>query len=194
MPSVFISALEDQMRKSLIAAVSAMALTMPSAALLADEAETEAGAETGVEAEIEADAEMTPESESDAEAGAETGAEADADMDADADMEADMEADSEAGAEEVRLTDLEIEALVGMAVESSNGESIGEVEDVVTEDVVTEEGGQRVLISTGGLLGIGADTKAVSVTDIDFDEDGDVAVVTMTEAEFEELPDYEGQE
>ena len=178
------------MRKSLIAAVSAIALTMPSAGLMA---QTDADVGASTEAEIEAGADSGM--DSGAGMDAETGVEADADMDAALEAESDVETDTDmpteppAESDGDELTALEIEAIVGMSVESRDGESVGEV-----EDVVTEADGQVVLISTGGLLGIGADTKAVSVADITFDEENEIAVLAMTEAEFEALADYEGEE
>jgi len=173
------------MRKSLIAAVSAIALTMPSAGLMAQtdmETTTETEIETGIETEMGSDVD------------AETGIEADAGMEAEVEAETDGDTEAEADADmstepEAELTALEIETITGMSVQSRDGETIGEV-----VDVVSRADDQIVLISTGGFLGFGADTKAVSLADIAFDEESEFVVLAMLEEQFEALPDYEGEE
>ncbi|WP_366653869.1 PRC-barrel domain-containing protein [Fodinicurvata sp. EGI_FJ10296] len=178
------------MRSKLIAAVSALALTMSGTSLVAAQQDTDAGvgAETDIEAELET--EGSTDGEADADVGADVDADADMDVDADADMGTETDTEAEAGADAgaTVLGDLDTEALIGATVESSDGEELGEVEDVI------QQGGGRILIETGGLLGLGAETKAVDVADITFDQENEVVVLSITEAEFDELPEYEGEE
>lgn len=178
------------MRSKLIAAVSALALTMSGTTLVAaqQDADTGVGAETDIEAELETESGM--EGEADADVGADVDADADMGVDADADMGTEMDADSDADADAgaTVLGDLDVQALIGATVESSDGEELGEVEEVI------QQGGGRILVESGGLLGIGAETKAIDVADITFDQENEVVVLSMTQAEFDELPEYEGEE
>ena len=77
--------------------------------------------------------------------------------------------------------------LDGVAVHDSNGERIGEL-----DDVLQEEGGDAMAVSldVGGFLGIGEKDVLISVDDLTASADG--IVIDMTRAELEALPVYEG--
>jgi sporulation protein YlmC with PRC-barrel domain len=88
-----------------------------------------------------------------------------------------------------------LDNLTGEDLVDQQGEQIGTIDDVL----LTQDGRiASVLITTGGVMGIGGETKAVDWDrlDVQFDEDGSIREVrtTMTEQELENLPDYDDDE
>jgi sporulation protein YlmC with PRC-barrel domain len=82
--------------------------------------------------------------------------------------------------------------LAGQEVVDSRGEEIGQV-----EDVLIDRDGRVValLISTGGVMGIGGETKAVEwdrfQVQVNQDNEIDRITTTMSEQEFDQLPEYD---
>ncbi|WP_119679096.1 PRC-barrel domain-containing protein [Indioceanicola profundi] len=83
--------------------------------------------------------------------------------------------------------------LLGRTVVGSDGEELGEVEDVIlnasTGDV------EQLVISSGGILGIGGKSIAVDFADATFDQEQEqVRLSNLTSAQVEEMPDFEYQD
>jgi sporulation protein YlmC with PRC-barrel domain len=88
-----------------------------------------------------------------------------------------------------------LDNLTGEDLVDQQGETIGSIDDVL----LTQDGRvASVLVTTGGVMGIGGETKAVDWDrlDVQFDQDGSIREIrtTMTEQELENLPDYEDDE
>ncbi len=90
----------------------------------------------------------------------------------------------------IKLNDLE-----GTSIVNRQDEEIGSVADVVLD---REGRVAAVLVNSGGVMGIGGTTKALSWNDVDVraksDEDDEYKiVVNMNEAEFDNLPEFEAE-
>jgi sporulation protein YlmC with PRC-barrel domain len=88
-----------------------------------------------------------------------------------------------------------LDNLTGKDVTDQQGEQIGSVEDFL----ITADGRiASVLVSTGGVMGIGGETKAVEWDRFDIQKDADGTIeelrTTMSQQELENLPDYEEDE
>ena len=80
--------------------------------------------------------------------------------------------------------------LIGQEVYGADGESIGEVSDLILQD----DGSTRAaIVDVGGFLGIGEKPVAVSFDQLQFTQDGDQqqATVALAQADLEALPTYE---
>ena len=80
--------------------------------------------------------------------------------------------------------------LIGQEVFGSDGESIGEVSDLILQD----DGETRAaIVDVGGFLGIGEKPVAISFDQLQFAQDGDQQQVTVAyaQADLEGLPTYE---
>lgn len=78
--------------------------------------------------------------------------------------------------------------LLGKDVVDADGESVGEVTDLIIGDDGTV---QQAVVSYGGMLGFNEKTSAVDLDDVTLDgPDGDVKL-SITRAQVDELPDYE---
>ncbi|MFW2588797.1 PRC-barrel domain-containing protein [Sagittula sp. SSi028] len=86
---------------------------------------------------------------------------------------------------------LKVEDVMGLPVYDANGESIGEVEDVVTRDDGSID---RVIMDIGGFLRLGTHTVALPLVDLFVDtENGDPrATADYTEDQLRDMPEYEG--
>jgi hypothetical protein len=217
------------MRKKLIAAVSALALTMPTSALMASQDDTTTESDAGVtaapdaeeangevddvdtdmdndvdadenDAAMETDAGVTEDPDTEEPNGEVDDVDADEDVDDAPDLpdpeedtndvdatETDPADEAEADQEDQTLSALEIYALHGMDVRSSDGEDLGEVEDVVSQN-----GQYYLVIASGGLLGIGRERTMIEMTGAQFDPEDEVLVINMTQDEFEQQPEYDG--
>jgi len=81
---------------------------------------------------------------------------------------------------------LQVQALVGRDLRNHNDEVLGEI-----EAVVVGIGGKQVthiLVSRGGLLGIGEDQIAVPWEHVSMTEDGAIVVLRMSEDRFDDAP------
>lgn len=84
------------------------------------------------------------------------------------------------------------EELMGMAVENRQGERLGNVEDFVI-DLDAEEV-PYVVISTGGILGIGDTKKAVPPQALEFSPEEDTLILDMDEQRWEDAPGFDSEQ
>jgi len=93
----------------------------------------------------------------------------------------------------VEVTDsdrVEASSLIGADVQTTTGESIGSIDEIVLGGNGEVEG---VVIDVGGFLGMGSDPVLLSWNDLTLQRDGDsvVAVTSMTAEQLEALTSYE---
>ncbi len=85
--------------------------------------------------------------------------------------------------------DLSANALIGITVKNADKESVGKV-----EDVYVSQNGQikSVVLSSGGVLGIGARYLLVSWNDLKFQREGDSLAVTIAASKdtLKSMPPY----
>lgn len=79
--------------------------------------------------------------------------------------------------------------LIGMDVKNQQGEQLGEVADLVLDP--REAKIKSVVISSGGMLGIGAKKVAVPWEQVKPASDAEAFVVTMTREELQQAPQWE---
>ena len=81
--------------------------------------------------------------------------------------------------------------LHGKAIWGPNGESVGDVSDVVLNDQMQITG---VIVDVGGVLGIGAKPVALAPEMITLRPEGDEVTlhIAATEAELKAMPEYQG--
>lgn len=103
-------------------------------------------------------------------------------------------------ASQKRLTELDqdhikLDDLSGTSIVSRDDEEVGTV-----SDIVVDRQGQVValVVTAGGVMGVGGDTKALAWDDVEVrvkgDEDDEYeVVVNMSEDEFEDLPGFEAE-
>ncbi|SEO81406.1 PRC-barrel domain-containing protein [Salinihabitans flavidus] len=90
---------------------------------------------------------------------------------------------TEQGANELRG-----EWVIGARITSPDGETIGNIEDIILDQ---EEGNvTAAVVSVGGFLGIGAKAVAIDWSELQIDWDANEVVVDLTRAEAEEAPEY----
>lgn len=80
------------------------------------------------------------------------------------------------------------EELLGSAVYGSNGEQVGEVNDIL---VGADGQARRLVIDQGGFLGIGEKRIVLDMDQVEVAQDG--IQVRMTDEQLSELPEYTGQ-
>ncbi len=83
--------------------------------------------------------------------------------------------------------------LISGSVTIGDDDSIGSVTDLVIDP---DGSVSAVLVSVGGVMGIGGDTKALSWDDVEIvrKDDGEVDLrISMTEAQLENLPDFDSE-
>lgn len=86
-----------------------------------------------------------------------------------------------------------VERLLGKTVVGSDGEDIGEVEDVILD--AQSGGAKQLVVSSGGFLGIGEKQIAIEYDDITFDnENDDVKVSNLTRQDVDGMTEYEYSE
>lgn len=79
--------------------------------------------------------------------------------------------------------------LIGMDVKNQQGEELGEIADLVLDP--KEAKIKSVVISSGGMLGIGAKKVAVPWEQVKPASDEQALVVTMTREELQQAPQWE---
>lgn len=102
-------------------------------------------------------------------------------------------ADEPATAEEAPMeegTGAETAELEGQNVFDANGQPVGTIESVKTE----EDGTEVAILSVGGFLGLGAKKISVGVDELQPNADGSGYTIAMTAEEVEAAPEYEGEE
>jgi sporulation protein YlmC with PRC-barrel domain len=96
------------------------------------------------------------------------------------------------GTAEVDTTDaVPADDLIGRTVIGADGESLGEVNDILLSQSGEIE---RVVVGSGGVLGIGEREIAIPWSDAESSETSDELRVTMTKTEFDGAPEYERAE
>jgi sporulation protein YlmC with PRC-barrel domain len=89
-------------------------------------------------------------------------------------------------ADEVRA-----EKLIGMTVYDTNGDKVGAV-----KDILFNENGQAtgVVLSVGGVLGLGAKSVGLQWSEVDIQPDAEVAKIQYNKDQLEAAPDFKTQE
>lgn len=89
-------------------------------------------------------------------------------------------------ADEVRA-----DTLIGMTVYDTNGDKVGKV-----KDILFNENGQAtgVVLSVGGVLGLGAKSVGLQWSEVDIEPDAQVAKVQYNKDQLEAAPDFKTQE
>jgi len=78
--------------------------------------------------------------------------------------------------------------LVGQAVFDANGQQVGTVAEIATD----ETGSEVAVLSVGEFLGLGAKQIAVATTDLQPNADGTGLTIALTAEDIEAAPEYEG--
>lgn len=78
--------------------------------------------------------------------------------------------------------------LIGMSVVDRDGESVGEVSDLIigSDDVV-----QHAIVEVGGFLGFGAKTTAIDLEHATFDQSKGEVTLDISRAEIDAMPEYD---
>jgi sporulation protein YlmC with PRC-barrel domain len=89
-------------------------------------------------------------------------------------------------ADEVRA-----EKLIGMTVYDTNGDKVGQV-----KDILFNENGQAtgMVLSVGGVLGLGAKSVGLQWSEVDIQPDAEVAKIQYNKDQLEAAPDFKTQE
>ena len=98
---------------------------------------------------------------------------------------------SEAIIPEQAAGDMRADTLIGMTVYDTAGEKVGTV-----KDVLFNENGQAtgVVLSVGGVLGLGAKAVGLQWSEVDIQPDAQVAKVQYNKDQLEAAPDFKTQE
>lgn len=80
-------------------------------------------------------------------------------------------------------------ALIGAKIHNDNKDTVGSVDDIYLDDSGNVKG---VIVSVGGVLGVGAKNVAVKWEDLKFGKDGKSLMVTtsLTKDALKSMPDY----
>lgn len=83
------------------------------------------------------------------------------------------------------------EKLIGMNVYDTNGDKVGEV-----KDILFDANGQAVgvVLSVGGVLGLGAKQVGLQWSEVDIQPEADVAKIQYNKDQLEAAPDFKTQE
>ncbi len=81
--------------------------------------------------------------------------------------------------------------LIGMTVYDTSGEKVGQV-----KDILFNENGQAtgVVLSVGGVLGLGAKQVGLQWSEVDIQPDAEVAKIQYNKDQLEAAPDFKTQE
>jgi sporulation protein YlmC with PRC-barrel domain len=89
-------------------------------------------------------------------------------------------------ADEVRA-----DALIGMTVFDTNGDKVGEVKDILFN---AEGQATGVVLSVGGVLGVGAKSVGLNWSEVDVQPDAEAVQIQYTKPQLEAAPDFKTQE
>lgn len=78
--------------------------------------------------------------------------------------------------------------MVGQAVFDANGQQVGTVAEIATD----ETGSEVAVLSVGEFLGLGSKKIAVATTDLQPNADGTGLTIALTAEDIEAAPEYEG--
>jgi sporulation protein YlmC with PRC-barrel domain len=98
---------------------------------------------------------------------------------------------SVAQARPLKTGDVQASDLIGAAVKSASGESIGEVEDLI---VTSAANVTSAVISTGGVLGVGAKKVAIPYKELSIAPDGHALFLNLTEEELQARPAFDADD
>lgn len=83
-----------------------------------------------------------------------------------------------------------VERMLGKTVVGSDGKEIGSVEDVLID--ADSGAASQIVVSSGGVLGLGAKKIAVDYADVSFDDENEqVRVSTLTADAVEGMPEFD---
>ena len=87
--------------------------------------------------------------------------------------------------------DVRAEKLIGMTVYDTNGDKVGAVKDILFNEQGQATG---VVLSVGGVLGLGAKSVGLQWSEVDIQPDAEVAKVQYKKDQLEAAPDFKTQE
>jgi sporulation protein YlmC with PRC-barrel domain len=87
--------------------------------------------------------------------------------------------------------DVRAEKLIGMTVYDTNGDKVGEVKDILFNEQGQATG---VVLSVGGVLGLGAKQVGLQWSEVDIQPDAEVAKVQYNKDQLKAAPDFKTQE
>jgi sporulation protein YlmC with PRC-barrel domain len=87
--------------------------------------------------------------------------------------------------------DVRAEKLIGMTVYDTNGDKVGQVKDILFNEQGQATG---VVLSVGGVLGLGAKQVGLQWSEVDIQPDAEVAKVQYNKDQLEAAPDFKTQE
>lgn len=83
------------------------------------------------------------------------------------------------------------DTLLGMSVFNAEGEKVGEVKDLLLDDTGKVSG---VILSVGGMLGLGAKSVGLNWSEVDVRPDQEMVTIHYTKEQLEAAPDFKTQE
>ena len=87
--------------------------------------------------------------------------------------------------------DVRAEKLIGMTVYDTNGDKVGAVKDILFNEQGQATG---VVLSVGGVLGLGAKSVGLQWSEVDIQPDAEVAKIQYNKDQLEAAPDFKTQE
>jgi sporulation protein YlmC with PRC-barrel domain len=87
--------------------------------------------------------------------------------------------------------DVRADTLIGMTVYDTNGEKVGKVKDIIFDDKGRAKG---VVLSVGGVLGLGAKSVGLQWSEVDIQPDAQVAKIQYNKNQLEAAPDFKTSE
>jgi sporulation protein YlmC with PRC-barrel domain len=87
--------------------------------------------------------------------------------------------------------DVRAEKLIGMTVYDTNGDKVGQVKDILFSEDGKATG---VVLSVGGVLGLGAKQVGLQWSEVDIQPDAEVAKIQYNKDQLEAAPDFKTQE
>jgi sporulation protein YlmC with PRC-barrel domain len=88
-------------------------------------------------------------------------------------------------------SDVRAEKLIGMTVYDTNGDKVGQVKDILFNEQGQATG---VVLSVGGVLGLGAKQVGLQWSEVDIQPDAEVAKIQYNKDQLEAAPDFKTQE
>ena len=88
-------------------------------------------------------------------------------------------------------SDVRAEKLIGMTVYDTNGDKVGAVKDILFNEQGQATG---VVLSVGGVLGLGAKQVGLQWSEVDIQPDAEVAKIQYNKDQLEAAPDFKTQE
>ncbi len=78
--------------------------------------------------------------------------------------------------------------MIGREVEGSDGQPLGKISDVVVDSASGKI--QRLVIASGGFLGLGAKNVAVAFEDVEIRPEGGIVAKGVTQADIDSMPEF----